>query len=128
METASQSHEMKIVNGDILYFRFIKGNKVEAYSVGLQQCKDNMVKPEVTKIVVVVEDEDTMFSSDMQDIWLMTGELADANGLDKWGVVVPSLEKEITIRYLVNGGKDGVRNYDSFISDDETEVMEWAAS
>ncbi|MCG8385376.1 MAG: hypothetical protein MJA30_07535 [Cytophagales bacterium] len=116
---------MKILDDHILYFRFLKGNDIENYQVGLQECKDNMSLPNVDVLVVVVEDDETMFNKEMQEIWLMTGDLADANGLVKWGVVVPSLSKEITIQYLVQGGQDGDRNYEHFISTDEDEVMEW---
>ncbi len=121
-----KAHIMKIVDDHILYFRFLKGNAVENYQVGLQECKDNMTLPNVNRIVVVVEDDDTMFNKEMQGIWLMTGDLADQNGLTKWGVVVPSLAKEVTIEYLVQGGKDGDRDYDHFISTEEDEVMDWA--
>ena len=126
MET--KAHITEIIDDHILYFRFLKGNKLENYQVGLQECKDNMALPNVDVIVVVVEDDETMFNKDMQGIWLMTGDLADQNGLVKWGVVVPSLTKEITIEYLVQGGQDGDRNYEHFISTDEEEVMDWAKS
>ncbi|TRX57770.1 hypothetical protein FNH22_15290 [Fulvivirga sp. M361] len=123
-----KAHITKIVDDHILYFRFLKGNALENYQVGLQECKDNMALPNVDVIVVVVEDDNTMFNKEMQDIWIMTGDLADQNGLVKWGVVVPSLAKEITIQYLVQGGQDGDRNYEHFISTDEEEVIAWAKS
>lgn len=124
--TEQKAHVVKILDDHILYFRFLKGNDIENYQVGLQECKDNMALPNVDVLMVVVEDDETMFNKDMQEIWLMTGDLADANGLVKWGVVVPSLSKEITIQYLVQGGQDGDRNYEHFISTDEDEVMEWS--
>ncbi|MEO1055253.1 MAG: hypothetical protein AAFX87_31800 [Bacteroidota bacterium] len=127
-ETSQKAHEMKIVDNHILYFKFLKGNEVSTYAIGLQECKDNMAKPNVDGIMVIVEDEETMFGKEMQDIWLMTGELCDKNGLGKWGVVVPSLSKEVTIEYLVQGGKDGDRDYEYLISDSESEVMEWMRS
>ena len=123
-----KAHITKIVDDHILYFGFLKGNALENYQVGLQECKENMALPNVDVIVVVVEDDNTMFNKEMQDIWIMTGDLADQNGLVKWGVVVPSLAKEITIQYLVQGGQDGDRNYEHFISTDEEEVIAWAKS
>lgn len=123
-----RSHIMKIVDDHILYFKFLKGNELSSYQVGLQECKDNMEKPNIDVIVVVVEDDDTMFNKEMQDIWLMTGDLADANNLVKWGVIVPSLAKQVAIEYLVQGGKDGDRDYEYLISTDEEDVMLWAKS
>ena len=129
MENANKkAHITKIIDDHILYFKFLRGNEISNYMVGLQECKDNMAKPNVDIIVVVVEDEDTMFNKSMQDIWLMTGDLADQNGLIKWGVVVPSLTKQVTIEYLVQGGKDGDRDYEHLISMDEDEVLKWARS
>ncbi|NJO03663.1 MAG: hypothetical protein HC880_20075 [Bacteroidia bacterium] len=126
--TTDKAHITKIIDNHILYFRFLKGNEISNYMVGLQECKENMAKPNVDVIVVVVEDEETMFNKQMQDIWLMTGDLADQNGLVKWGVVVPSLTKQVTIEYLVQGGKDGDRDYEYFISMDEEDVLKWAKS
>lgn len=126
--TNKKAHITKIIDDHILYFKFLKGNEISNYMVGLQECKDNMAKPNVDVIVVIVEDEETMFNKSMQDIWLMTGDLADQNGLVKWGVVVPSLTKQVTIEYLVQGGKDGDRDYEHFISMDEEEVLKWAKS
>ena len=120
------SHVMKIVDDHILYFRFLKGNELQSYMVGLQECKENMEKPNIDTIVVVVEDDETMFNKDMQDIWIMTGDLADANNLVKWGVVVPSLAKQVVLEYLVQGGKDGDRDYEYLISTDEEDVISWA--
>ena len=129
MENANKkAHITKIIDDHILYFKFLRGNEISNYMVGLQECKDNMAKPNVDIIVVVVEDEETMFNKSMQDIWLMTGDLADQNGLIKWGVVVPSLTKQVTIEYLVQGGKDGDRDYEHLISMDEDEVLKWARS
>ena len=127
-EVEKKSHITKIIDDHILYFRFLKGNKISSYETGLQECKANMEKPNIDIIVVVVEDDETMFNKEMQDIWLMTGDLADQNNLVKWGVVVPSLSKQITIEYLVQGGKDGDRDYEYLISTDEDDVIEWARS
>ncbi len=124
-ESKKKAHIMKIVDNHILYFRFLKGNELSSYEEGLQECKDNMGKSEVDVIMVVVEDIETMFAKEMQDIWLMTGDLADQNGLVKWGVVVPDMAKQVTIEYLVQGGKDGDRDYEHFISTDEDDVMNW---
>ena len=123
-----KSHITKIIDGHILYFRFLKGNQLSSYQVGLQECKENMELPHVDTIMVVVEDDETMFNKEMQDIWLMTGDLADKNGLVKWGVVVPSLTKQVTIDYLVQGGKDGDRDYEHLISTDENDVLAWCRS
>ena len=87
-----------------------------------------MSLPNVDVIMVVVEDDETLFNKEMQDIWIMTGDLADQNGLKKWGVVVPSMTKEVTLQYLVQGGQDGDRNYEHFISTDEDEVLSWVRS
>lgn len=126
--TQQKAHIMKIVDNHILYFRFLKGNEISSYYEGLQECKDNMSLPHVDVIMVVVEDDETLFNKEMQDIWLMTGDLADQNGLVKWGVVVPSMTKEVTLQYLVQGGQDGDRNYEHFISTDEDEVLAWVRS
>ena len=126
--TSNTAHITKIIDDHILYFKFLKGNAIANYMVGLEECKENMAKPNVDVIVVVVEDEETMFNKNMQDIWLMTGDLADQNGLIKWGVVVPSLSKQVTIEYLVQGGKDGDRDYEHLIAMDENEVLKWARS
>jgi len=120
------SHIMKIVDNHILYFRFLKGNELPSYMAGLQECKENMEKPNIDVIIVVVEDDETMFNKEMQDIWLMTGDLADKNDLIKWGVVVPSLAKQVVLEYLVQGGKNGDRDYEYLISTDEEDVMSWA--
>ena len=39
----------------------------------------------VTALMVVVEDDDAMFSKEMQDIWLNTGVFAEQNDIQKWG-------------------------------------------
>lgn len=127
-DTAKKSHVMKIIDDHILYFRFLKGNEISSYQAGLQECKENMEKPNIDVIMVVVEDDETMFNKNMQDIWIMTGDLADQNDLFKWGVVVPSLSKQVAIEYLVQGGKDGDRDYEYLISTDEEDVISWCKS
>lgn len=121
-----RSHIMEIVDNHIIYFKFLKGNEVSSYAQGLQECKDNMENSNIDTIVVVVEDDEAMFNEEMQKIWLMTGDLADENNLLKWGVVVPSLAKQVVIEFLVQGGKDGDRDYEYLISTDEEDVISWA--
>ena len=125
METTKKVHESRLVDGHIAYFKFLKGNAVSAYGAGLQEFIVMAQKPEVDALMVVVEDDETMFGEEMQKNWLDTGDFADANGINKWGIVVPSLAKEITIDYLVSGGDNKVRDYEHFIADNEEEILSW---
>ena len=118
-------HESKILDGHIAYFRFLKGNPLESYAQGLEEFKEMTQRPEVNTLMVVVEDDEAMFGEAMQQVWLDTGVLADNNGIEKWGVVVPNTAKQITIEYLVQGGADGIREYDHYVGDDEEDVLDW---
>ena len=123
--TRKKVHESKQVEGKIAYFKFLKGNPISSYHQGLDEFMTMVTNNPVTALMVVVEDDDAMFSKEMQDIWLNTGVFAEQNDIQKWGVVVPSMAKELTIQYLIEGGEE-VRMYDTMIfHNDEDSCLAW---
>ncbi|TRX57718.1 hypothetical protein FNH22_15015 [Fulvivirga sp. M361] len=118
-------HESELLENKVAYFKFLKGNPTSSYQHGLDEFMKMVTDNPVTALMVVVEDDDAMFGEEMQDIWLNTGVFAEQNGVKKWGVVVPSMTKELTIQYLIEGGED-VRNYETMIfHNDEDSCASW---
>ena len=64
-------------------------------------------------------------SAEIQGYWLRTGEIAQENGIVKWGVVAAGTPRQMTVRYLLRGGNGGSRTYQRFVSDSLRDVLEW---
>jgi ABC-type transporter Mla subunit MlaD len=120
-----KQHESRVINGNVAYWRFLSGATAESFTAAFEEFNELVHRPEITRLVVSVGMKNPWAES-IQDIWIKTGEIADQAGIEKWGVVAPDMNKEMTINYLIQGGKDGTRSYETYVSSSEDAVIEWA--
>jgi methyl-accepting chemotaxis protein len=120
-----KQHESRVIEGSIAYWRFLPGATADSFRAAFDEFNELVHRPEITRLVVSVGMKDPWAES-IQHLWLKTGEIADDAGIEKWGVVAPDMNKEMTINYLIQGGKEGSRGYETYVSSSEDEVIEWA--
>ncbi len=116
--------ESKIMDGNIAYFRFNKGATAEDFQKIFPDFQAKVQDPKVDKMIVDVQMDDA-WGRDIQDIWLQTGKAADDAGIKRWGVVTAEPSKEMTINYLIKGGKERNRSYSTHVSESLDNVLEW---
>lgn len=119
--------ESKIMDGSIAYFKFNKGAGAEDFQQLFPDFQAKVQDPKVDKMIVDVEMEDAWGKS-IQDIWLQTGKVADDAGIKRWGVVTAESGKMMTINFLVKGGKERNRSYETYVSEDLDDVLKWIRS
>ena len=119
--------ESKIMDGNIAYFKFNKGAGPEDFQRIFPDFKAKVEDPKVDKMIVDVQMDDA-WGKDVQETWLQTGATADQAGIKRWGVVTVEPSKKMTIQYLIKGGKERNRSYDTFVSQDLDEVLKWIRS
>lgn len=126
METKVKGYDHKIIDSNTSYFRFFIEATKDDYEAALGDCVRTLGMDSVTKLIVV-NDVKGEWNKDIEEIWKETGRLSEANGIKKWGVVVPSSAiREMSLRRVVkSGGFDTNSSYDFFFSRDLEEVMEW---
>lgn len=120
----SQFAESKIIDGKIAYFRFNKGAGPETFQETFPDFQAKVNSPAVDRMIVDVQMDDAWDKS-IQDTWLQTGKVAADAGITRWGVVTAEPAKRMTIEFLIKGGKERNRPYDTFVSEDLDEVLEW---
>jgi methyl-accepting chemotaxis protein len=123
--TAERQHESAVINGNIAYWKFLPGATAQSFMDAFDEFNELVHRPEITRLVVAVEMKNPWEQS-IQHLWIKTGEIADQVGIKKWGVVPPDMNKEMTVKHLIRGGKDGHRSYETYVSSSEDEVIEWA--
>lgn len=123
----SERTESKIMEGNIAYFRFNKGAGPEDFQQIFPDFQAKVNDPNVDRMIVDVQMDDA-WGRDVQDIWLQTGEVADKAGIRRWGVVTSEPSKKMTIQFLIKGGKERNRSYDTHVSDSLDEILQWVRS
>jgi uncharacterized protein YcnI len=116
--------ESKIIDGNIAYFRFNKGATAEDFKTLFPDFQAKVQDPKVDKMIVDVQMDDAWGRS-IQDIWLQTGQVADEAGIKRWAVVTAEPSKEMTINYLIKGGKERNRSYETHVSESLDKVLAW---
>ena len=119
--------ESKIMDGNIAYFKFNKGAGADDFQQLFPDFQAKVQDPSVDKMIVDVQMEDAWGKS-IQDIWLQTGKVADDAGINRWGVVTAEPGKTMTINFLIKGGKERDRSYETYVSEDLDDVLKWIRS
>lgn len=119
--------ESKIIDGNIAYFRFNKGAGPEDFQKIFPDFQAKVQDPNVDKMIVDAQMDDA-WGRDIQEIWLQTGAAADAAGIKRWGVVTKEPTKKMTIEFLIKGGKERNRRYETSVSDSLDTILEWIRS
>jgi len=121
-----ETYESRIIGGKVAYWKFKSNANEKSFASAFEEFKKMVNKSRIKSLVVAVEMDDP-WGKKIQDLWIKTGEIANDAGIEKWGVYVPENNfKKPTIRYLMNGGSTGNREYEKFISSNEQEVISWA--
>lgn len=123
----SELAESKTIDDNVAYFRFNSGATAETFQEIFPEFKAKVSDPKIDKMIVDVQMDDA-WGKDIQSVWLQTGEVADQAGIKRWGVVTVEPSKKMTIQYLIKGGKERNRSYDTFVSDSLDEVRNWITS
>lgn len=119
--------ESKIMDGNIAYFRFNKGAGPQDFQEIFPDFQAKVNDPNVDRMIVDVQMDDA-WGRDVQDIWLQTGEVAEKAGIHRWGVVTAEPSKKMTIQFLIKGGKERNRSYETNVSDSLDEILQWIRS
>ena len=119
--------ESKIMDENIAYFKFNKGAGADDFQQLFPDFQAKVQDPSVDKMIVDVQMEDAWGKS-IQDIWLQTGKVADDAGVKRWGVVTAESGKTMTINFLIKGGKERNRSYETYVSEDLDDVLKWIRS
>jgi len=118
-----ESRLIPVSSGQIAYFNFPESSGQESFAVGLEELKKMIQNPSVKYLLVNVS-INSAWNKEGQQVWVDTGVLAEEVGIKKWGVVSNEKAKQITIKYLINGA-GGKRKYETLVTDNEKECLEW---
>lgn len=121
MNAISEKH---LLDGTIAYFKFSKGAKPEDFLGVFPEFQEMVNDPHVDKMIVDVQ-TDHVWGQAIQDVWLQTGLEAESAGIRRWAVVTGEQSKKMTIRHLVQGGRNRDRTYEWYVSDDFDDVLRW---
>ncbi|NBB90361.1 MAG: hypothetical protein GVY23_04030 [Spirochaetes bacterium] len=119
--------ESKIMDGNIAYFKFNKGAGAEDFQQLFPDFQTKVQDPSVDKMIVDVQMDDA-WNKSIQEIWLQTGKVADDAGIKRWGVVTAEPGKTMTINFLIKGGKERNRSYETYVSENLDDVLKWIRS
>ncbi len=122
-----QFAEIKELDGGVAYFKFLQGATGQTFQNIFTEFQNLVSKPNVTKMIVDVEMKDA-WGKDIQEVWLQTGSAADAAGIKRWGVVTAETSKTMTISFLIKGGKERNRSYETYVGSSLDDVVAWIHS
>jgi len=116
--------EKQLIDGTIAYFKFTKGAKPEDFLHVFPEFKEMVSAPEVDKMIVDVQADD-VWGQEIQNVWIQTGVEAESAGIRRWAVITGDESKQMTIRHLIQGGRNRDRTYEWYVSDDYDDVLRW---
>lgn len=123
----TDAYESRIIEGQIAYWKFKSAASVQTFMDAFMEFQEMIAKPSINSLLVNVEMENA-WGKEIQEIWLKTGDVLEEQNILKWAVVSSETSKELTIKYLVKGGKEGKRKYDSFVTPNEDKAIGWLLS
>ncbi len=120
----SEHAESKIIDGNIAYFLFKKEAGPDTFTEIFPDFQQKVADPKIDRMIVDVQ-MDNAWGKSIQELWLQTGKTANDAGIKRWGVVTAEPKKQMTIEFLIKGGKEGGRDYETYVAQSLDEVLEW---
>lgn len=123
-EQADKTYLSKTIDGNIAYWKFLKNATAESFKDAFEEFLALVSMKHINRLIVAVEMNDA-WEPKIKDLWIKTGEVANQNGIKKWGVVTESHIKKLSVSFLMKGANQATRDYEHYVSDSEEDVLDW---